>query len=155
MCENTDNECVFLVPLFCFKCDGNVCPIRLRRTCLSLQLVVCFCSVVRRSVYTSARAFFRDAQIALACGLTCGSRFQGCVVRTKEVPSPRHPCLHLRISLALTLHLLTLTSSFSILSSRTTSQVTSPINKHCAAPPLEEFGSFWLKLPLPQVLSPT
>ena len=35
---------------------------------------------------------------------------------------------------------LTLTSSSSIPSSRTTFQVTLPINKHCAAPPIEESG---------------
>ena len=67
------------------------------------------------------------------------AQVQGCVVRTKTRSSPCHRCLHLRISLALTLHL-TLTSSSSIRSSRTTSQVTLPINKHCAAPPIEESG---------------
>ena len=65
---------------------------------------------------------------------------QGCVVRIKIRSSPCHPCLHLRISPALTLHPLTLTSSSSIPSSRTTSQVTLPINKHCATLPNEESG---------------
>ena len=31
------------------------------------------------------------------CGLTCGSRFQGCAVRKKN-SSPCHPCLHLHMS---------------------------------------------------------
>ena len=35
--------------------------------------------------------------VAHTCGLTCGSRFQGCAARTKS-SSPCHPCLHLHMS---------------------------------------------------------
>ena len=35
--------------------------------------------------------------IALTCGLTCGSRVQGCAARMKS-SSPCHPCLHLHMS---------------------------------------------------------
>ena len=49
------------------------------------------------------------------------------------------------------------TSSSSIPSSRTTSQVTLPINKHCATPPTRgvwPFGQYYFSH-IPQVMSPT
>ena len=72
----------------------------LRRTCLSLQLVVCFCSVVHRTVYTSARAFSRDARIAFTCGLTCGSNSRLCrphknkIITMSPMFAPAHFSYH-------------------------------------------------------------
>ena len=70
-----------------------------------------------------------------------GSRFQGCVARTKQVPLPCHPCFAPAHSSCSHSTPLTLTSSSSIPSSRTTSQVTLPINKHCDDPQNHEYGS--------------
>ena len=50
---------------------------------------------------------------------------------------------------------LTLISSSSIPSSRTTCQVTLPINNHCATRTHWRLWSLWVNLPPPQVVSPT
>ena len=78
-------------------------------------------SVAERQPYVRR---WRRATDSRRCGLyTCA-----------PTASPCHPCLHVRISLALSTPL-TLTSSSSIPSKRTTSQITLPINKHSATPP--------------------
>ena len=131
---------LFSSSLVLFQVRRECLSFHLRRTCLSLQLVVCFCSVVHRTVDTSARAFSRDARIALTCGLTCGSSSRLCrphknkFITMSSMFAPAHfSCSHSTP--------VTLTSSSSIRSSRTTSQVTLPTNKHCATPPNEESGA--------------
>ena len=87
--------------------------------------------------------------------LTCGSRFQDCVARIKISPiamSPMFALAHFSCSHSTPL---TLTSSSSIPSSRTTSQVTLPINKQCPTSPNEESGFFGPNYLLQQVMSPT
>ena len=116
--------------LFLRQVRRDCLSFHLRRTCLSLQLVVCFCSVVHRTVYTSARSCLSARTIH---NLVCmGSRFQGCITMSSMFAPAYFSCSHST--------LLTLSSSSSIPSSRTTSQVTLPIYKHCAAPPVEESG---------------
>ena len=68
-CARTQGTNVFVQ----FPCSVSCLSFHLRRTCLSHQFIVCFCSVVHRTLYISACAVSRDARIALTCGLTCGS----------------------------------------------------------------------------------
>ena len=78
--------------LVLFQVRRECLSFHLRRTCLSLQFIVCFCSVVHRTVYTSARAISHshvDSHVA---------QVQGCVVRIKTRSSPCHQCLHLHMS---------------------------------------------------------
>ena len=135
-----EERMLFSSSLVLFQVRRECLSFHLRRTCLSLQLVVCFCSVVHRTVDTSARALSRDAGIALTCGLTCGSSSRLCrphknkFITMSSMFAPAHfSCSHSTP--------VTLTSSSSIPSSRTTSQVTLPTNKQCATPPNEESGA--------------
>ena len=107
-----NDECLCTVPLFCLSL-------------LSLQLVVCLCSVVHRTVYTLTRSCLSARTI------------HDLVARLKIL---RLRCSHEKFitmssMFALAHERSTLTSSSSIPSSRTTSQVTLPINKHCVTPP--------------------
>ena len=98
----------------------------------SHQLVACFCSVVRRTVYTSARSWRTIHNlVCIASSSRLCRPYQISPIAMSSVFAPAHfSCSHSTP--------LTLTSSSSIPSSRITSQVTWPINKHCATPPKEE-----------------
>ena len=85
-------QMLFSSSLVLFQVKRECPSFHLRRTCLSLQLVVCFCSVVHRPVYTSARAFSRDARIALTCGLTCGSSSRLCRPHKNKIITCTHVC---------------------------------------------------------------
>ena len=76
-------------------------------------LVVCFCSVVHRTVYlcTQLSQCTHNLQLCQA---------QGCVVRTKQVPSPCHSCCTCAF-LLLSLYTCKITSSSPTSSPRTTS----------------------------------
>ena len=82
-----------------FPCSVSCLSFHLRRTCLSLQFIVClFClsTVVCAQLPQCTHISQPCVHVAQA---------QGCVVRIKTRSSPCHPCLHLRIPLALTQHL--------------------------------------------------
>ena len=105
--------------LFLRQVRRDCLSFHLRRTCLSLQLVVCFCSVVHRTVYTSARSCLSARTIH---NLVCiGSRFHGCITMSSMFAPAHFSCSHSTP--------LTHSSSSSIPSSRTISQVTLPIKK--------------------------
>ena len=113
----------------------------MRRTCLSLLSLLCFCSVARRTVYTSARSCLsarttHDLVAWLKIPRLCRPHKKKTITISRMLARERSTSL-------------TLTSSSSIPSSRTTSQVTLPIDKHCATPPKEESG------PLTQITSST
>ena len=112
----------------------------LRRTCLSLQLVVCICSVVHRTVLHFCTHSLRWrtnrthmwTHMWLKIPRLCRPHKISPIAMSSMFAPAQFSCSHSTP--------LTLTSSSSIPSSRTTSQVTLPINKHCAAPPNEESG---------------
>ena len=117
--------------------DECLCTVPFR--CLSLLFIVCFCSVVHRTVYTSARSCLSARTI------------HNLVARLK-IPRLRRShkkFITMSSMFALAHERSTHTSSSSIPSSRTTSQVKLPINKHCATPPEEESG------PLAKITSST
>ena len=141
-CARTQRTNVFVQ----FPCSVSCLSFHLRRTYLSLQLVVCFCSVVHRTVYTCARSCLSARTIH---NLVCiGSSSRLCrphknkTIAMSSMFAPAHfSCSHSTP--------FTLSSSSSIPSSRTSSQVKLPINKHCATSPNEESG------PLANTTSPT
>ena len=108
-----NDECLCTVPLFCLS------P-------LSLQLEVCLCSVVHRTVYTLTRSCL-------------SARTIHDLVAWLKIAMLRRPHKNKIIAMssmfALAHERSTLTSSSSIPSSRTTSQVKLPTSKHCATPP--------------------
>ena len=123
-----NDECLCTVPLFCFlsvlplEKDMFVAPVH--SVFVLLPEHSCMRAVV--SVHTQFTTLY-----ALA---------QGCVVRKKKkiiAMSSMFAPAHFSCSPSTPL---TLTSSSSIPSSRTSSQVKFPINKHCATPPNEESG---------------
>ena len=81
MCENVTTN-VFVQ----FPCSVSCLSFHLRRTCLSLQLVVCFCSVLHRTVYTSARSCPSAHTIH---NLVCMARYSK-VVSSVQNKSHRH-----------------------------------------------------------------
>ena len=123
MWENVMTECFFQ-----FLCSVSCLSFHLRRTCLSLLFIVCLCSVVHRTVYTSARSCLSARTIH---DLVAWLKVPRLCRPPKNIHIISISCMfaHERSTL------LTLTSSSSIPSSRTTSQVKLPINKHCATPP--------------------
>ena len=129
-----------------FPCSVSCLSFHLRRTCLSLQFIVCFCSVVHRTVYTSARSCLSARTIHNLVVIGSSLRLRRPHKEKTITMSSMFALAHFFCSYSTPL---TLTSSSSIPSSRTTSQVTLPINKHCATPPKEESG------PLAKTTSPT
>ena len=79
-----------------FACSVSCLSFHLRRTCLSLQLVVCFCSVLHRTVNTSARSCPSARTIHNLICMAQDSKVVSSV--QKKAPSPCHPCLHLHMS---------------------------------------------------------
>ena len=114
--------------------------------CSSFQSIVCFCSVVLRTVYTSARRCLSVRAIQYLVCIGSSSRLcrplQISPIAMSSMFAPAHvSCSHSTP--------LTLTSSSSTSSPRKAPQATRPINKHCATPPEEDSG------PLAKTTSPT
>ena len=147
MCENTKNECLCTVPLFCFL---SVLPLEKGHVCLSSWW--CVSVQLFTELFTLLHAVVSvQAQFTTMYAL---AQAQGCVVRIKTRSSPCHPCLHLRISFALTLHL-----SHSHLLPRSLHQE-QPLRSSCRSTNtalLRQMRSLalWPIQPLPQVMSPT
>ena len=128
---------LLLVPLFCFM---SVLPLE-KDMFVSFVSPVFLFSCTHRTVYTSARSCLSARTIHMWTHVWL------------KIPSLRrfhkNKITAMSSMFAFAHERSTLTSSSSIPSSRTTSQVTLPINKHCAAPPKEESG------PLAKITSST
>ena len=108
---------------FKFPCSVSCLSFHLRRACLSLLSLLCFCSVVHRTVYTSARSCLSARTIHM------WTRMWLKIPRLCRPPK----IIHIITISCMLAHErstpLTLTPSSLILSSRTKSQVKLPINK--------------------------
>ena len=136
MCENTKNECLFLVPLFYFKWEGNVCPSTWEgHVCRSRVGSVFLFSFSLTCLHVCTRSLPRHTNrthMWLKIPRMCRPHKISSIAIASMCAPAHFSCSHSTSS--------TLTSSSSIPSSRTTSQVTLPISKHCAAPPIVGFG---------------
>ena len=121
-----NDECLCTVPLFCLSL-------------LSLQLVVCLCSVVHRTVYTSARSCLSARTIHMWTHIWLEILRLRRSHKNTITMSSMFALAHERSTS------FTLTSSSSIPSSRTTSQVTLPINKSPVPLRHEEESGSWAK----------
>ena len=143
----------FPVPLFCFKWEGNVCPSTWKGHVLSWHRFDELCGHPIRQNSLLFIFLVLSHSVHAQFMTTCMAQdFKVCVVRVKKSSSPCHPCLHLRIPLACTESVPTL-SSYSSTSS--TPQTTLPIKKHCVDPQNEECGPVAKTTSLLQVMSST
>ena len=140
MCENTKNECLFLVPVFYFKWEGNVCPSTWEgHVCRSRVGSVFLFSFSLKCLHVFTRSLpwhtnrtHMWTHMWLKIPRMCRPHKISSIAMASMFAPAHFSCSHSTSS--------TLTSSSSIPSSRTTSQVTLPISKHCAAPPIVESG---------------